>query len=424
MHRLRHPLRVRHLPADLRRRPAGRAARHLAGPRRPVGVPAPRGRRPGRLRRPHRDVRRRRRRAHPLGPGLERARRPLQLHGPRLPERPGQHAAAVERPGHQGLRPARSSTPATTPRPSGRRPSPRTSPRCSTPRTPPRRARSCACSSSTSSSPARSATSSTTSCRAGLRPARPARAGHLPAQRHPPGDRGARADARSWSTRRSSTGTRRGRSPSSASPTPATRCCPRRSRSGRSTCSAGCCRGTWRSSTGSTTSSSPRCARPTPTTSCGSGGCRSSPSTPTRAVRMAYLATVAGTKVNGVAELHSQLLRDKVLPDFSELLAGEVHQRHQRRHAAPVPPAGQPVAVRADHRRHRRRAGSPTWSGCASSSPTPRTRSSARAFREVKDDEQDPAERPAAGPRRHRPARRPPARRDGQAPARVQAADR
>lgn len=37
-----------------------------------------------------------------------------------------------------------------------------------------------------------------------------------------------------------------------------------------------------------------------------------------RAVRMAYLATVAGTKVNGVAELHSQLLRDKVLNDFSD----------------------------------------------------------------------------------------------------------
>ena len=40
---------------------------------------------------------------------------------------------------------------------------------------------------------------------------------------------------------------------------------------------------------------------------------------PERAVRMAHLATVASTKVNGVAELHSQLLRDKVLPDFSEL---------------------------------------------------------------------------------------------------------
>ena len=38
---------------------------------------------------------------------------------------------------------------------------------------------------------------------------------------------------------------------------------------------------------------------------------------PVRSVRMAYLATVAGAKVNGVAELHSQLLRDKVLTDFS-----------------------------------------------------------------------------------------------------------
>jgi starch phosphorylase len=38
---------------------------------------------------------------------------------------------------------------------------------------------------------------------------------------------------------------------------------------------------------------------------------------PVRSVRMAYLATVAGARVNGVAELHSQLLRDKVLADFS-----------------------------------------------------------------------------------------------------------
>ena len=40
---------------------------------------------------------------------------------------------------------------------------------------------------------------------------------------------------------------------------------------------------------------------------------------PERGVRMAYLATVASTKVNGVAALHSELLRDKVLPDFSEM---------------------------------------------------------------------------------------------------------
>jgi starch phosphorylase len=38
---------------------------------------------------------------------------------------------------------------------------------------------------------------------------------------------------------------------------------------------------------------------------------------PERAVRMAYLATVAATKVNGVAALQSELLAEKVLPDFS-----------------------------------------------------------------------------------------------------------
>nr|WP_233565761.1 glycogen/starch/alpha-glucan phosphorylase [Cellulomonas sp. PhB143] len=40
---------------------------------------------------------------------------------------------------------------------------------------------------------------------------------------------------------------------------------------------------------------------------------------PERAVRMAHLATVGGSHVNGVAALHSQLLRDKVLHDFAEL---------------------------------------------------------------------------------------------------------
>jgi starch phosphorylase len=40
---------------------------------------------------------------------------------------------------------------------------------------------------------------------------------------------------------------------------------------------------------------------------------------PVRAIRMAHLATVAAFKVNGVAQLHSQLLADKVLVDFAHL---------------------------------------------------------------------------------------------------------
>jgi len=39
---------------------------------------------------------------------------------------------------------------------------------------------------------------------------------------------------------------------------------------------------------------------------------------PQRSVRMAYLASVAGSRVNGVAELQSKLLREKVLRDFAE----------------------------------------------------------------------------------------------------------
>ncbi len=38
---------------------------------------------------------------------------------------------------------------------------------------------------------------------------------------------------------------------------------------------------------------------------------------PERAVRMAFLASVGTSKINGVAALHSQLLRDKVLNDFA-----------------------------------------------------------------------------------------------------------
>jgi glycogen phosphorylase len=44
---------------------------------------------------------------------------------------------------------------------------------------------------------------------------------------------------------------------------------------------------------------------------------------PERSVRMAFLASVAGYRVNGVAELHSQLLRDKVLTDFAEYFPGK-----------------------------------------------------------------------------------------------------
>lgn len=48
---------------------------------------------------------------------------------------------------------------------------------------------------------------------------------------------------------------------------------------------------------------------------------------PERMVRMAYLAVVGSFSVNGVAELHSKLLRDAVLRDFSELWSGKFNNK-------------------------------------------------------------------------------------------------
>jgi glycogen phosphorylase len=88
------------------------------------------------------------------------------------------------------------------------------------------------------------------------------------------------------------------------SPTRTTPCCPRRSRGGRSRCSARCCRGTSRSSTRSTGASSTRSApRPgdeglvRPLSLIDESGGRS--------VRMAHLASVGSHRINGVAALHT-----------------------------------------------------------------------------------------------------------------------
>ena len=147
----------------------------------------------------------------------------------------------------------------------------------------------------------------------------------------------------------------------------------------------GCCRGTWRSSTRSTAASSTRCATRYP----GDERARGAAVADRRERRRARCAwptwrASAATRINGVAALHTELLKRDVLRDFHELWPEKFVQRHQRRHAAALPGARQPAAGAPDHRRDRRRLARATSSGCASSSRSPRTRRSGREWREVK----------------------------------------
>ena len=81
-----------------------------------------------------------------------------------------------------------------------------------------------------------------------------ARQGRHPAQRHPSGDRGRRADAAPDRRPRLDFDEAWEHHQAAPSATPTTRCCPRRWRAGRCRCSSGCCRATCRSSTRSTPS--------------------------------------------------------------------------------------------------------------------------------------------------------------------------
>ena len=75
---------------------------------------------------------------------------------------------------------------------------------------------------------------------------------------------------------------------------------------------------------------------------------------------MAHLAVVGTHSTNGVAEIHSELLRSRVLRDFAEMFPDRFNNKTNG-----VTPRrwllhGEPGSVAAHHRRHRRRSGSPT----------------------------------------------------------------
>ena len=73
-----------------------------------------------------------------------------------------------------------------------------------------------------------------------------------------------------------------------------------------------------------------------------------------RYVRMAHLACVGSHAINGVADLHTQLLKQDVLRDFYDAVAGEVQQQDQWRDPAALAGPDQPAPRRADLRGHRR----------------------------------------------------------------------
>ena len=60
-----------------------------------------------------------------------------------------------------------------------------------------------------------------------------------------------------------------------------------------------------------------------------------------RYVRMAHLATVGSHAVNGVAELHSELLKNDLLHDLYQMYPGTLQQQDQRSHSTPLAGAGQ-----------------------------------------------------------------------------------
>ena len=93
-----------------------------------------------------------------------------------------------------------------------------------------------------------------------------------------------------------------------------------------------------------------------------------------RYVRMAHLACVGSHAINGVAELHSELLKRDVLQGFLRAVAAEVQQQDQRRDAAALDGAVQSEALRARHRAHRRRLDQGLWRSSNGSSRSPTMR--------------------------------------------------
>ena len=275
--RLRHPLRVRHLPAGDRRRLAGREDRQVAALRQSLG--AARGpewavevKLGGHT---ERYIDEHERPARALGAAPHRDRRALRHADPGLPRPTPPTRCGCGGPRRRSPSTSRPSTAATTTARSTRR---SVSENITKVLYPERRA------GAGQGAAARAAVLLRLLLAAG-HAAHPARCRSIPLERfhekfavqlndtHPV-DRDRRADAPAGGRARHGLGRRPGRSPARPSPTPTTRCCRRRWSAGRCRCSRACCRGTWRSSTRSTRASSTRCACASSATRSASRACR------------------------------------------------------------------------------------------------------------------------------------------------------
>ena len=100
--------------------------------------------------------------------------------------------------------------------------------------------------------------------------------------------------------------------------------------------------------------------------------------TPTRKVRMAHLAVVGTHSTNGVAEIHSGLLRTSVLADFAEMFPARFNNKTNGVTPRRWLLMANPALARLITERDRRRMDHAIWRSCAGLRPwrvTPRSAS-------------------------------------------------
>ena len=98
---------------------------------------------------------------------------------------------------------------------------------------------------------------------------------------------------------------------------------------------------------------------------------------PARKVRMAHLAVVGSHSTNGVAAIHSELLRTRVLSDFAEMFPARFNNKTNGVTPRRWLQQANPFLIPAHHPGRSARNGSPTWRNFATSCRWPRTRASA-----------------------------------------------